>query len=69
MCCGEGSYGSEGFFGRLDHHKNLLWVVYIEGSNPFVDVSVGGTAATFISSSGVSITVDLETPEFRLRAR
>lgn len=69
LCCGEGSYGSEGFFGLLDQHKNLVWVVYLENSNPFVDVSVSDTAATFVSSSGVLITVDLEAPEFAVRDR
>jgi hypothetical protein len=64
LCCGEGSYGSEGFFGRLDQHKTLMWVVYLENSNPFVNVSVSDTRATFISSSDVSITVDLEASEF-----
>ena len=24
VCCGEGSYGSEGFFGRLDQHRKLI---------------------------------------------
>jgi hypothetical protein len=64
LCCGEGSYGSEGFFGRLDQHRNLVWVVYLENSNPFVDASITNTNATFTSSSGVSITVNLGTPEF-----
>lgn len=67
LCCGEGSYGSEGFFGRLDQHKNLVWVVYIENSNPFVHISIGNSTATFISSEGVSITVDLRTLEFGAR--
>lgn len=64
VCCGEGSYGSEGFFGRLDQHRNLIWVVYLENSNPFIDASVSNTNATFTSSSGVSITVNLGSPEF-----
>jgi hypothetical protein len=64
LCCGEGSYGSEGFFGRLDQHRNLVWVVYLENFNPFVDASVSRTGATFTSSAGMSITVNPETPEF-----
>ena len=64
LCCGEGSYGSEGFFGRLDQHRNLVWVVYLEASNPFVGVSMSNTSATFMSSAGASITVDLRAPEF-----
>ena len=51
----------QGFFGRLDQHKNLVWVVYLENSNPFVDVSISNTSATFTSSASVSITVNLGT--------
>ncbi|SCL21018.1 hypothetical protein GA0074692_1059 [Micromonospora pallida] len=54
LVCGEGSYGSEGFFGRLDRNRQLLWVVYLEDENPFVDAHVDGTRATFTSSSGVT---------------
>jgi len=64
VCCGEGSYGSEGFFGRLDPHRDLVWVVYLGNSDPFVDASISSTSATFTSSAGVSIAVDLETSEF-----
>ncbi|EBF5850089.1 hypothetical protein FH026_12505 [Listeria monocytogenes] len=37
-CVGEGSYGSEGFVTYLDERKNLLWVLYSETSNPFVNI-------------------------------
>ncbi|WP_260451537.1 hypothetical protein [Listeria cossartiae] len=37
-CVGEGSYGSEGFVAYLDESKNLLWVLYSETSNPFVNI-------------------------------
>jgi hypothetical protein len=46
LCCGEGSHGSEGFFGRLGPHKDLAWVVYLEDSNPFVDIAIGDADAT-----------------------
>lgn len=64
--CGEGSYGSEGFFGRIDQRKNLMWVVYLEHSNPFIDASISDIGVTFTSSLEVSITVDLEASEFRV---
>jgi hypothetical protein len=64
LCCGEGSYGSEGFFGRLDQRKNLVWVVYLENSNPFTDASISNTSATFMTSAGVAITVNLGALEF-----
>lgn len=62
LCRGEGSYGSEGFFGRLDNGKNLVWVVYLEESNPFIGIEIIGNAARFTSSSDVSITVDIDRP-------
>jgi hypothetical protein len=64
LCSGEGPSGSEGFFGRLDRYKNLVWVVYLEDSNPFVDVAIDDASATFVSSAGVPIAVNLEIPEF-----
>ncbi|SCG37568.1 hypothetical protein [Micromonospora zamorensis] len=64
LCCGEGSYGSEGFFARLDQLNMLVWVVYLEDSNPFVDAAIHGPHATVRSSSRLSVTVDLTSPEF-----
>lgn len=64
LCCGETSYGSEGFFGRLDRDKNLIWAVLLENANPFIDIVSDGVRATFTSTSGVSITVDLRGSEF-----
>ena len=39
LFCGEGSYGSEGFFGLLGPDRNLNWVAYMENSNPIVQVN------------------------------
>jgi hypothetical protein len=66
LVCGEGSYGSDGFFGRLDAAKRLVWVVFLEKCNPFVSATVESTLAIFTSSSGVAIVVDLEAPDFRI---
>jgi hypothetical protein len=59
LCAGEGSYGSEGFFARLDTNRNLVWVVHFQESNPFTEISVHGNEATFTSTSGVSAIVNL----------
>ncbi|MGW1681201.1 hypothetical protein [Saccharopolyspora sp. NPDC002376] len=67
LCCGEGSYGSEGFFARLDTSERLVWAVYLEESNPFVEISIDDNRAIFKSSSGITVTVDLEDPIFNLR--
>ena len=62
VCAGEGSHGSEGFFARLDADRNLVWVCYLSESNPFDSLTVTDVALTAVSTSGVTITVDLDTP-------
>jgi hypothetical protein len=68
LCCGEGSWGSEGMFARLSDDREPVWAVYLELSNPFVDVEVLKSVACFASSSGVHVTVDVTEPEFTLAA-
>ncbi|QZL08827.1 hypothetical protein K2224_38030 (plasmid) [Streptomyces sp. BHT-5-2] len=65
---GEGvSHGSYGFCGRLRADHTLVWVLFLEDSNPFTEIRVSGNAAVFRSTSGKSITVDIDDP-LRLRA-
>ncbi|MFI0423995.1 hypothetical protein [Spongiactinospora sp. 9N601] len=64
MCAGEGSHGSEGFFARLDRRRRLIWVVYLEFSNPFIEMVIDERVALVPSSSGLCISVDLTYPEF-----
>ncbi|WP_329105018.1 hypothetical protein OG792_31400 [Micromonospora sp. NBC_01699] len=64
LVCGEGSYGSEGFFGQLDVDRRLVWVVYLEDSNPFIDVVVESTSAIFTSSAGLIVRVYLDGDPF-----
>ena len=59
LCAGEGSHGSEGFFARLDADWNLVWVAHFQESNPFDEITVHGDQATFTSTSGGTVTVDL----------
>lgn len=66
LCCGEGSYGSEGFFGRLGRAKNLIWVIYLQESNPFIGIEVTGRIARFTSSSDISISVEIDQPWLEL---
>ncbi|NBE79928.1 hypothetical protein [Micromonospora rubida] len=66
LCCGECTYhGSAGWFARLDAARQLVWVVHLTLSNPFNEIAVGGGQATFRSTNGVTITVDIREPEFR----
>ncbi|MFI1578063.1 hypothetical protein [Embleya sp. NPDC020630] len=58
LCCGDGSYGSEGFIAKIDSVKKLLWVAYLENSNPFDEIEILSDAAIFRSTSGVRITVN-----------
>ncbi|MFD4136489.1 hypothetical protein [Streptomyces goshikiensis] len=60
---GEGSYGSEGFIARLTVDRALIWAFFFTESNPFDRIQLSGNAATFSSTSGFEITVDIDDPE------
>ena len=59
VVCGEGALGSQGFFARLDASDGLIWVVYLSNGNPFHELGLDGSRATFTNNHGRSITVDL----------
>lgn len=62
VCCGDAALGSQGFFARLDRDKNLVWLVSLGDSNPFVRAEVEGSLATFTNNRGNAITIDLTDP-------
>ncbi|MGH3310760.1 MAG: hypothetical protein ACRDP3_09265 [Streptomyces sp.] len=62
LCCGEGSHGSEGFVGRIDKDGELKWVIYLEYSNPFIEIHLMDDFAVFRSSSDVLVKVDPDNP-------
>ncbi|MFF9023778.1 hypothetical protein [Streptomyces eurythermus] len=62
LWAGEGSYGSDGFFGRVRSDRSLVWAVFLEEADPFRAIEVSGREATFTSTSGVVITVDIDDP-------
>ncbi|MFC4030753.1 hypothetical protein ACFO3J_04640 [Streptomyces polygonati] len=64
VCCGDGAHGSEGFFARLDRDRNLVWLVSLRDSNPFMKVAVDGSLATFTNNLGNSVVVDLAEADF-----
>ncbi|MGW6407269.1 hypothetical protein ACWF95_08875 [Streptomyces vinaceus] len=59
---GEGSYGSEGFIARLAPDRALVWAIFFTESNPFDRIQLSGNAATFRSTSGFDVTVDIDDP-------
>ncbi|MCX4783520.1 hypothetical protein [Streptomyces sp. NBC_01264] len=59
---GEGSYGSEGFIARLTVDRALIWAMFFTESNPFDRIQLSGNIATFSSTSGFEITVDIDDP-------
>jgi hypothetical protein len=59
LVCGDGAHGSEGFFARLSAGRQLVWLVYLSNSNPFMRVGVDGSMATFVNNLDHVITVDL----------
>lgn len=54
------------FFGALDGRGRLAWVVYLEESNPFNMIQFRETSVIAGSTSGVLISVDIVTPDFRI---
>lgn len=59
---GDGDNGSEGFFARTEAGGALAWVVFLTASNPFTEADADGSYATFRSTAGVVITVDIDDP-------
>jgi hypothetical protein len=64
VCCGDGAHGSDGFFARLGPGKNLVWLVSLTSSNPFIQVAVDGWLATFTNNLGSSLAVDLACSDY-----
>jgi hypothetical protein len=48
----------------LDGSNDLRWVVFFSESNPFVAASVEGSRAVLTTNLDLSVTVDLNDPEF-----
>lgn len=62
-CIGEGSYGSEGFIAYLDSNKSLVWVIYSESSNPFINVDEDDSGNIFVESSArVKLKININNP-------
>ncbi|MFD9218665.1 hypothetical protein ACFWDI_01215 [Streptomyces sp. NPDC060064] len=59
---GEGSYGSDGFVARLTADRALIWAIFFTESNPFNRIQLSDNVATFSSTSGVEIAVDIDDP-------
>ncbi|AXB46890.1 hypothetical protein [Amycolatopsis albispora] len=63
LTSGEGSQGADGFFAMLDAARAPRWVAFLTDGNPFTEITVDGRKATFTSTSGVVVTVDIDHPE------
>jgi len=60
---GDGSYGSEGFIACLGKERNLIWVLYSEESNPFINVREDPVNTIIAeSSSGFRLKINLNNP-------
>ncbi|MFI5637318.1 hypothetical protein ACIA8H_07805 [Streptomyces goshikiensis] len=59
---GEGSHGSEGFIARLTVDRALIWAMFFTESNPFDRIRLSGNVATFSSTSGLEIELDINDP-------
>ncbi|MFE9334045.1 hypothetical protein [Streptomyces sp. NPDC006925] len=65
LWAGEGDQGSQGFFARLAEDGTLVWAVFLTESNPFTEIRLVGRGATFTSTAGVAVTVDIDDPARR----
>ncbi|WP_128984058.1 hypothetical protein [Streptomyces roseicoloratus] len=59
---GEGPYGSEGFIARLTPDRALTWAMFFAASNPLDRIRLSGDVATFSSTAGFTIAVDIDDP-------
>ncbi|MEU9114507.1 hypothetical protein AB0D04_22615 [Streptomyces sp. NPDC048483] len=59
---GDGPHGSNGFCARVNADRTLVWAIFLHVSNPLTEISLSGSTAVFRSTSGVSITVDIDDP-------
>ncbi|MEU9114506.1 hypothetical protein AB0D04_22610 [Streptomyces sp. NPDC048483] len=59
---GDGPHGSNGFCARLNADLTLVWAIFLQVSNPLREISLSGSTTVFRSTSGVSITVDIDDP-------
>ncbi|MBM9509157.1 hypothetical protein [Actinacidiphila acididurans] len=64
VCCGGGDTRWDGFFARLDSEGNLVWVVTLGSSHPFVRAEVEGSLACFTNDEGHFLLIDLTDPRF-----
>jgi hypothetical protein len=62
LCRGDGDMGADGFFCRLDAARDLVWACFLTSGNPYADITVAGSSATFTSTSGLTVTVDIDQP-------
>lgn len=63
---GECAYhGSAGWFVRTDADGRLVWVVHLGDSNPFDRIEIEAGIATFRSTNGVVVKLDITDPGFR----
>lgn len=62
LCFGEGSYGSEGFIACLNSDDKLIWVLYSENSNPFVDMKEVEGVVYVKSSLNICLRIKINDP-------
>lgn len=69
VCCGEGSYGGDGFVALLRADDGSpIWVAFFEDSNPFVSVRLTESEAIGVTNLGHEWRFPIDAPE-RVRVR
>ncbi len=64
IACGEGSYGSDGIICVVDIIKHkLLWVIYLNNSNPFNEIDYICEEVIASSTKGFKLIIPIKAPE------
>jgi len=61
--CGEGSMGNEGFVAYADKKGKLIWLVFLDFSNPFWSIKIEGANIKATTELECEFTIPLESPE------
>ncbi len=60
---GEGSFGGDGFVRLDDNNGNLIWFLFLDNSNPFINAEVKNDCIEVVSTSDVKIRIPINKPE------
>ena len=60
---GEGSMGNEGFVAYADNHGKLIWLLFLDFSNPFWNIEIEGDNILATTELKCVFTIPIDSPE------